>query len=181
MKKLIWIWSGVVFGLLVLLLVIGITTNNRVIGLEEEISNSKSNISKEEQRRVDLFHNLVDSIESYNKYEQSTLDKIVQARSQSSKGNIEAAEKTISVIVEQYPDLKSQKNYQTAMREFSITENRLAEYRGNYNAMVKTYNRYIRRFPASFILSIIGYDKQDYKYLDFKVDNSQATDLFGGK
>lgn len=181
MNKLILIWVGVILAIGILIAVTFISINNRTIGLEEEIANAKSNISKEEQRRVDLFHNLVDSIESYNKYEQSTLDKIVQARSQSSKGNIEAAEKTISVIVEQYPDLKAQKNYQTAMKEFSITENRLAEYRGNYNSMIKSYNRYVRRFPASFVLNISGYEKQDYEYLDFKVDNSKATNLFEGK
>lgn len=181
MNKLILIWAGVFLGVGLLIGAVFISTNNSVIGLEEEISSAKSNISKEEQRRVDLFHNLVDSIENYNKYEQSTLDKIVQARAQSANGNIEAAEKTISVVVEQYPELKAQKNYQTAMREFSITENRLAEYRGNYNAMIKSYNRYVRRFPASFILSVSGYEKQDYEYLDFKVDNANATNLFEGK
>ncbi|MBC2106128.1 LemA family protein [Listeria booriae] len=179
MKKINLIIGGVVLATILLISMFFITTNNRVVGMEEEIANAQSNISKEEQRRIDLFQNLVDSIESYNKYEQSTLDKIVMARSQSSQGNIEAAEKTISLVIEQYPDLKAQKNYQTAMREFSITENRLAEYRGNYNSTVKVYNRYVRRFPAHQILSMSGYEKQDFNYLDYKVDNSKATKLFG--
>ena len=64
------------------------------------------------------------------------------------------------------------------MLEFSITENRLASYREQYNADVKEYNNTVRSQPTAFILGIMGYDKKDYKYLDFNVDNTKARDLF---
>lgn len=155
-----------------------VVTHNSAINREEQINVAKSNISKEEQRRVDLFNNLVDAIKSYDKYESSTLEKITQARSQANKGNVEKATVTINAVVEQYPQLKSQDNYKTTMREFSITENRLASYRENYNDQVQSYNRYVRTFPASLYLGMSGYVKQNFQYLDFHVDNSKATNLF---
>lgn len=179
MVKVIGIIAAVIVALGLMVGMFFVSINNHVIGLEENIKSSQSNISKEEQRRVDLFGNLVDAIESYNKYEQNTMDNIVKARSQAHDGNVEKAQKTIDVVVEAYPELKAQDNYKTAMKEFSVTENRLASHRGNYNDQVKSYNRYIKRFPASFVLNMSGYEQQNYEYLDFKVDNSKATNLFG--
>lgn len=152
---------------------------NKAIGYEETIATSKASISKEEKRRVDLFGNLVDAIESYNDYENKTMSKIVEARSQTEKGNIENAAKELNVVVEQYPDLKSSENYKKAMLEFSITENRLADYRENYNVQVKKYNKYLRSFPSKQLLGLQGYEKQNYPYLEFEVDNDEATNLFG--
>lgn len=155
------------------------SVENKAISYEENVSASKSSISKEEQRRVDLFGNLVDSIESYNDYEQATMTKIVEARKQADNGNVEQAAKTLDVVVEKYPELKSQDNYKTAMNEFSITENRLADYRDNYNNKIREYNRYVRKFPSKQLLSVQGYEAHKYEYLDFDVDNSKATNLFG--
>lgn len=155
------------------------SVENKAIVLEESIEESHSAIEKEEQRRLDLFTNLVDAIESYNDYESSTMQKIVDARKTAKSGDVEKASEKLSVVVEQYPDLKSQKNYQTTMQEFSITENRLADYRDNYNDFVKKYKRYVRKFPSKQILSISGYEIRNYNYLNFKVDNTKATNLFG--
>lgn len=152
---------------------------NKAIVLEESIAESKSAINKEEQRRVDLFTNLVDAIQDYNNYESNTLEKIVDARKTAESGDVQKASEKLSVVVEKYPDLKSQKNYQTTMKEFSITENRIADYRDNYNDFVKQYKRYIRKFPVKQFLSMSGYDTQSYNYLEFSVENKTTTDLFG--
>lgn len=64
------------------------------------------------------------------------------------------------------------------MTEFSITENRLASYREQYNNDVRSYNRKVRSFPSNLILAIMGYDKQDFNYLDYNVDSDQARNLF---
>lgn len=173
-----YVVAGVVitFGLVVA--VIFGSVNNKYVNLTQNISNSVSNISKEEQRRVDLFNNLVDAIESYNKFEQSTLAQITQARSEASAGKIDQAQLTIQAVVEAYPQLKSQDNYKQAMLEFSITENRIAQYREQYNVDVRSFNSYVQKFPSSILLNIIGKDLTQKKYLDFKVDNSKATNLF---
>lgn len=161
-----------------LLVMFGMGWYNKAITMEENINTSLSNISKEEQRRVDLFNNLIDAVQSYNKFEKETLTQIIEARSVANAGNVETANLMLAAVVESYPQLKSQDNYKQAMLEFSITENRIAGYREQFNNDVRSYNRLTRSFPAGTFLGMIGYDKQDYAYLDFKVDNSEARDLF---
>lgn len=174
----ILIGAAVAVVLVTILIITFASANNTAVRQEETINTSQSNISKEEQRRVDLFNNLVDAVQSYNAFEQSTLTKIIDARSQANAGKIENAQLTLAAVVEAYPQLKSQDNYKQAMLEFSITENRLASYREQYNGDVKEYNATVRSFPRSMILGIMGYDVKDYKYLDFNVDNTKARDLF---
>lgn len=177
-----WMKPAIIGGsiLLVILMLIPIFSGNynRVVTLEENINTSKSNISKEEQRRVDLFNNLVDAVESAKTFEQETQTKIAEARSQANEGNVDEAVLAIAAVVEAYPEIKSTALYQQTMTEFSVTENRLAGYREQYNNDVRSYNRKVRSFPTNLILAIMGYEKQDFKYLDYKVDNSEARNLF---
>lgn len=151
---------------------------NRVVTLEENINTAQSNISKEEQRRVDLFNNLVDAIENAKEFEKSTQVQIAEARSQAKGGNVQEAMLTIAAVAEAYPEIKSVALYDKTMTEFSVTENRLAGYREQYNNDVRSYNRKVRSFPTNLILAIMGYEKQDFKYLDYNVDNSEARNLF---
>lgn len=177
MSKAILIPSIILSFILILgMMVMGMY--NRAITMEENINTSLSNISKEEQRRVDLFNNLVDAVESYNKFEKETMTQIIEARSQANAGNVETANLMLAAVVEAYPQLKSQDNYKQAMLEFSITENRIAGYREQYNGDVRGYNQFIRSFPANVLLNLSGYIRQDFEYLDFEVDNSEARDLF---
>lgn len=65
------------------------------------------------------------------------------------------------------------------MNELSITENLIAEYRENYNKQIKEYNRYVRKFPTRFFLNILGYETQQYKYLDYGAHVDAPQNLFG--
>ncbi|MHC5250424.1 LemA family protein [Enterococcus sp. LJL90] len=177
--KLILIILGVVAALGITVFVYGKSVENKAIVLEESIAESNAAISKEEKRRVDLFTNLVDAVESYNDYEGSTLESIVEARKSAESGNLTDASETLSVVVEQYPELKSQENYQNIMQEFSITENRIADYRDSYNDFVKQYKRFVRKFPAKQFLSLNGYEQIEFDYLEFDVDDQATTNLFG--
>ncbi len=170
--------AGVI--ILVILMIIPIFSSkyNRAVTLEENVNTSQSNISKEEQRRVDLFNNLVDAVQSARTFEQETQTKIAEARSQANKGQVENAQITLASVVEAYPEIKSIDLYKNTMTEFSVTENRLAGYREQYNNDVRSYNRAVRGFPTNLILAVMGYDKKDFKYLDFKVNNSEARNLF---
>lgn len=108
--KLIALISGIGALILFSIMVISIFsgTYNRVVTLEENINTSKSNISKEEKRRADLFNNLADVVQAYDKHEQTTLQKVIEARQQANGGNIDQAMLTLAAVVEQYPQLKSQ-------------------------------------------------------------------------
>jgi len=154
------------------------SANNRVVNYEEQIYESQSSLQTQEKRRVDLLYNMVDAIENYNNYEQSTLLQIVEVRKSVDNGDIESAETLITAMVEAYPELKSSENYRQYMLELANTENLIQNYRENYNNQVKGYNNYIRSFPAKLLLGIMGYEKVDFEYLTFNVSPDAPTNLF---
>lgn len=177
MKKIL-ISTGIVLGLILMIIGMFIGTNNTVINLEEQIKESKSSINIQEKRREDLIYNLVDAVESYNKYEQDTMTKIVEARSKTGEGNVEEAKVLINAVAEQYPELKSNENYKNLMTELAVTENLIAEHRNNYNIQVKLYNKNIKTFPNNIILNIMGYEKLDNAYLKYEASENAPQNLF---
>lgn len=177
MKRLLII-LGIILGIILLNIGMFVGANNKAINLEEQIKESKSAINVQEKRREDLIYNLVDTVESYNKYEQDTMSKIIEARSNTNNGNVEEAEVLIKAVAEQYPELKSNENYKSLMTELSTTENLIAEYRNNYNIQVKQYNKQIRTFPNSMILRIMRYEKLDNVYLNYETSEDAPKNLF---
>lgn len=177
-----WAKHLIILGIIIVSMLIIIPifsgTHNRVVTLEENINTSNSNINKEEQRRVDLFNNLVDAVESGKEFEKATQIQIAQARSQANEGNVDEALLAIAAVVEAYPEIKSIALYDKAITEFSITENRLAGYREQYNTDVRSYNRKIRSFPTNLVLNIMGYDEQDFQYLEYEIQPDSHRDLF---
>lgn len=149
---------------------------NKAITFEEQVETAQSDINVQEKRRIDLLYNLVDCVKEYDAYEAETLKEVISERS--SSGSIEDAQMAISAVTEAYPDLKSNQNYKELMNELSTTENLIAEYRSNLNTQVKNYNRYIRQFPNRLFLSIVGYEKMDYEYLDYEAPTDSPTNLF---
>ena len=93
-------------------------------------------------------------------------------------GDIENVTTAITAVSEAYPELKSNENYKELMNELSITENLIAEYRSNYNRQIKEYNRYVRKFPTRIFLSILGYEVQEYSYLDYDAPVDAPQNLF---
>ena len=85
MKKVL-IGLGIVLGAILIIIGMFVGANNTAINLEEQIKESKSSIKIQEKRREDLIYNLVDTVESYNKYEQDTMTKIIEARTKASNG-----------------------------------------------------------------------------------------------
>lgn len=177
-----WVTPAIIGGIVIvaLLAIIPIFsgTYNRAVTLEENINTSKSNINKEEVRRVDLFNNLVDAVESAKTFEKETQTKIAEARTQAGEGKVDQAMLTIQAVAEAYPEIKSIALYDKTMTEFSITENRLAGYREQFNNDVRSYNRKVRSFPTNIILGMMGYEKQDFKYLEYEVEPQGHRDLF---
>ena len=176
--KRILIIIGIIVAIIIFFISIFVSANNTAINLEEQIKESSSAINIQEKRREDLIYNLVDTVESYNQYEQETMQKIIEARQNANSGNIENAELLINAIAEQYPQLKSNENYKTLMTELSVTENLIAEYRNNYNIQVKQYNKHIRAFPNNIILSIMGYESLDNTYLEYNTSEDAPRNLF---
>lgn len=162
----------------ILLCVFGVQgVQNKAFALEEQVSTAESDIKVQEKRRVDLVYNLADCVKQYDKHEAETLTAIVEGRG--SSGDIGNVTTAIAAVSEAYPELKSNENYKELMNELSITENLIAEYRSNYNKQVKEYNRYVRKFPARIFLDILGYEVQEYTYLDYDAPVDAPQNLFG--
>lgn len=157
------ITAGIIVGI-VLILGFGIFgaimgVKNKGIRYEENISENLSNINKEKTRKYSVFTNMVDAIESYNKYEGETLEKIIAARTDPNK--TDEGMHLISALAEQYPELKSNENYKTYLTEVSVTENRISNYIEVYNKELKEYNAWSRSFPVSMF-----YTQQNFNYFE---------------
>ena len=164
--------------LLIILCIFGVqSSQNKAFMLEEQVNTAQSDIKVQEKRRVDLVYNLVDCVKQYDKHEAETLKSIVAGRG--STGNIENVTTAITAVSEAYPELKSNDNYKQLMTELSMTENLITEYRSNYNKQIKEYNRYVRQFPNRLFLSMLGYEVQDYSYLDYDAPSDAPQNLFG--
>ena len=170
---------------IVVLLVVTITIvlainsiQNKAIRLEEQIKVADSDIKVQEKRRVDLIHNLVDTVKQYDKHEANTLQSVIETRT-SNSNNIENITTMINAAAEAYPELKSNENYKQLMNELSVTENIIAQHRSNYNKQVKEYNRYVKKFPNKQLLSLLGYEISNLDYLDYNAPSDAPQNLFG--
>lgn len=162
---------------IVVLCIFGVqSSQNKAFSLEEQVNTAQSDIKVQEKRRVDLVYNLADCVKEYDKHEAKTLTAIAEGRG--SVGDIENVTTAITAVSEAYPELKSDKNYKQFMNELTITENLIAEYRSNYNKQIKGYNRYIRKFPTRIFLDMLGYEVQDYTYLDYDAPETAPQNLF---
>ena len=174
-KLVLIIGTGVMA--VILLCVFGIqSSQNKAFTLEEQVNTAQSDIKVQEKRRVDLVYNLADCVKQYDKHEAETLTAIVEGRG--STGDIENVTTAITAVSEAYPELKSNENYKQLMNELSMTENLIAEYRSNYNKQIKAYNRYIRKFPTRIFLDWLGYEVQEYVYLDYDTPETAPQNLF---
>lgn len=181
MNKTSLILVCVVVSIILLFGIIFVSVNNDVIDKEEQINGAKASIEVEEKRRIDLIPNLVAVVEQYATYESETLAKVIEMRTAASEGgNVENAGNVFKAVAEAYPELKADKQYQQLMTELALTENKISQVRENYNAQVKSFNKYTRKFPNSMILNISGYERPKFNYLEFEApsDAPNVSDLF---
>ena len=166
----------------VLVIVFGlwfISMRNSLVKLDESIDSSWSEIDNQLQRRSDLIPNLVATVKGYARQEEKIFTQIAEARSKlagsrtvqektEAYNDMESALSRLLVVVENYPDLKSDKNFIRLQDELAGTENRITVARKRYNDSVRRYNTKIRTFPASSIARRQGFEKRAY----FEIEES---------
>jgi LemA protein len=124
------------------------------------------------QRRADLIPNLVETVKGYAVQEQVVFGDIAKARSAllgarspaekiAANGQLDSALGRLLVIVENYPQLKSNENFLRLQDELAGTENRIAVERRRYNETMQDYNTYIALFPNSLVASLSGFTRND--------------------
>lgn len=175
----------ILIGLLVVAFMFGswfIGTRNNLVTLEEEVHLELSNVGTTLQRRSDLIPNLVETVKGYINHEEKVFTEIAEARSKLagtiSSGDIEAmqdANNTLDsalsrllMITENYPELKASEHFTALQDELAGTENRITVARQHYNETVRKYNTTLKKFPASIIASMSGFEAAEY----FEVEES---------
>jgi LemA protein len=124
------------------------------------------------QRRADLIPNLVETVKGIAVQEQIVFGDIAKARSAllgahspaekiAANGQLDSALGRLLVVVENYPQLKSNENFLRLQDELAGTENRIAVERRRYNEAVQDYNTYISLFPNSLVASFAGFTRND--------------------
>src|SRR5437867_1783941 len=124
------------------------------------------------QRRADLVPNLVETVKGYAVQEQIVFGDIAKARSAllsaqtpadkiAANAQLDSALGRLLVIVENYPQLKSNENFLRLQDELAGTENRIAVERRRYNEAVQDYNTFIALFPNSLVASMSGFTRND--------------------
>ena len=171
MKKGIII--AIIVGLVVMLGIALISTNNNLVSLEAEVDAALANIDTNLQRRADLIPNLVSTVKGYAAHEQAAIDSVTEARANLAGAStveekaeadsaLTAALNNLLVGVENYPDLKASANFTQLSDELAGTENRIAVARRDYNDAVQSYNTAIRKFPRSLVAGLVGFTQKDY-------------------
>ena len=146
---------------------------NRFTGTEEAIKAQWGQVQNQLQRRNDLIPNLVESVKGYAAQERDIFTSIAASReklagARTPEDTIKAANEQSSalerllVVVENYPNLKSDANFRQLMDELAGTENRLAVERMRYNERVQEYNTLRRRFPSNVTAKIFGFKEYPY-------------------
>jgi LemA protein len=146
---------------------------NSLVGLDEGVKESWAQVETQLQRRYDLIPNYVETVKGYAAQEKDVFIKVTEARSkvgqaQSIPDKIEANNELTSalsrllVVVEQYPQLKSNENFIRLQDELAGTENRIAVARRRYNEAVKTYNVTVRSFPQNLVAKMFSFQKATF-------------------
>jgi LemA protein len=175
--------AGVILLFLIILVMWGIGSYNKLVNLNESVNSSWSQVENQYQRRADLIPNLVNTVKGYANFEKGVLTDVTEARAKVSQmnvtkevlndpqafakfqqlqGNLSNALSRLLVTVENYPNLKANENFLQLQAQLEGTENRISVERRNFNEVVQQYNVSIRRFPSSIFAGIFGFRYKEY-------------------
>ena len=157
---------------------------------DENVKASWSEVVNQYQRRADLIPNLVNTVKGYAAQEQKVLIGVTEARAkvgsiqvtpevlnnpelfkkyQAAQGELTQALKSLLVVTENYPQLKSDQNFRDLQSQLEGTENRITVARNRYIAAVQDYNVKVRSFPSNLTAKMFGFQVKP----NFSVANEQ--------
>ena len=168
---------------LVFFVITGVSGYNRVVKLDQGVSQSWSQVENQYQRRADLIPNLVETVKGAANFEQETLTRVIEARAKATQvqitseqledpealrrfeqaqGELSSALSRLLVTVEQYPELKANANYLALQDELAGTENRIGNERRRFTETVQTYNTAVKSFPMNMLAGMFGFHPKAY-------------------
>ncbi len=145
-------------------------TYNSLVVLDEGVKAAWAQVENQLQRRYDLIPNYVETVKGFAKQEREVFIKVTEARSKvggatsvpdkiKANNQLSSALSRLLVVVERYPELKSDQNFLRLQDELAGTENRIAVERRRYNETVKTLNIKVRSFPTNILAGMFGFEK----------------------
>jgi LemA protein len=161
--------------ILILALIVGgmyVGRRNEMVRLNETVKSNWAQVDVVLQRRADLIPNLVETVKGYAAQEQTVFNDIAQARAAllgartpedkiAANRQVDGALGRLLLIVENYPQLKSNENFLRLQDELAGTENRIAVERKRYNDSVQAYNTYIALFPNNIFAGWAGFQRNN--------------------
>lgn len=145
---------------------------NEMVRKREAVNSAWSQVDVVLQRRADLIPNLVETVKGFATHEEKVFGDIAAARAAmigaktpseriAANGQLDSALGRLMVVVENYPQLRSNENFLRLQDELAGTENRIAIERRRYNETLQDYNTYIALFPNNIIASLSGFTRND--------------------
>ncbi|MFP3870111.1 MAG: LemA family protein [Syntrophobacteria bacterium] len=171
MKK--WLPLIIIAAVILIPLLTAVGTYNALVGRQEAAKTAWSQVENQYQRRFDLIPNLVETVKGFARQEREVFTEVTRLRSQwgqaRASGDIARAQQTarglegalsrLLLVVENYPQLKSNENFLRLQDQLEGTENRISVERRRYNLAVQEYNTLIRSFPTNFLASMLGFTR----------------------
>ena len=167
-----------------------IGVRNHFVELDQQVQAQWAQVENDYQRRYDLIPNLVRTVQGAANFEKSTLEAVVNARSrvgqvtmgggapgttanvpnspqamqqfEAAQGALSNALSRLLVVVERYPDLKSNQNFLELQSQLEGTENRIAVERRRYNETAQQFNSAVLKFPANLVANMFGFKPKAY-------------------
>lgn len=170
--------KGALIVVLILLLIGGIlgaavvSSYNQLVAERNDINERWAEVDNTMKRRADLIPNLVETVKGYAKQEQTVIGEVTSARAAllgarspedkiAANTQLSGAIGRLLVLQENYPQLKSNENFQRLMDELSRSENRIALARHDYNEALRRYNTDVELFPKNITASMFGFQRND--------------------
>src|SRR5256886_4779475 len=149
-----------------------VSVRNTLVSKNEAVKAAWSQVDVVLQRRADLIPNLVETVKGFAQQEQTVFGEIAKARSAllsaqtpadkiAANSRLDSALGRLLVVVENYPQLRSNENFLRLQDELAGTENRIAVERRRYNETLQDYNTYLSLFPNNIIANMSGFSRND--------------------
>lgn len=168
--------------LVILLLIWGVVTYNRLITERLKVQTQWSQIDVALKQRFELIPNLMETVKGYAAHEKEALQAVTDARSRylsaaDADGQMKAstelsgAMSRLMAVAESYPELKANQNFLHLQQQLSEMEEKLANYRQFYNDTVLRYDRLLETIPTNLIAKMFHFKKEEF----FKVEKSEKA------
>ena len=179
----------VLLAIALVVLIYGVMIYNALVQAKHNVSKAWANIDVLLKQRHDELPKLVETCKQYKEFEQTTLDKVISARSRvhearqkqdmgalgQAEGALRMGLGSIFAVAEAYPELKANENFQTLLHRITGLENSIADRREFYNESVNVYNVRIEQFPDAIIAGMFNHRSRDL--LEFSAEEKRDVDL----